>query len=110
MWVLSFETSIRPKIHWELFQVEEVEVVASRGRCGNGDETRLQGRRRLRVGTEWEIEKDRCVRCDVGNFGPRLGEEREVDVGVGLLRHAPREPAPFPRVIQWGSTSRASVP
>ena len=61
MWVLSFETSIRPKIHWELFPVEEVEVVASRGRCGNGDETRLQGRRGLRVGTEWEIEKDAVI-------------------------------------------------
>jgi hypothetical protein len=26
LWVLSFGASIRPKIHWELFQVEEVKV------------------------------------------------------------------------------------
>ena len=50
------------------------------------------------VGYEWVQSgrwMDRCDRCDVGNFGPRLGEEREAnEVGVGLLRHVPREPAP----------------
>jgi hypothetical protein len=67
------------------------------------------------VGTEWEIEKDavRCDRCDVGNFGPRLGEEREANEmmsGSDCYVTPPAQPAPFPRVIQWDSTSRASEP
>lgn len=57
LWVLSFGTSIRPKIHWELFQVEEVKVelvdvdvvVRMKRDC------KVDVVYEWRVGTEWEI-------------------------------------------------------